>query len=120
MPYIDITCSDAMHRATDAQPVKHFQTDRFFRVEGMWYFATREGIDFGPFTLKHDGEKALLRYIDTQHTMQRLRHRDPTIDTDESWDQQRVAEAANEVSGWRLDPNKRSDTQISDRSNKRR
>ena len=109
-----------MHRTTDNEPGRYFQTERFFRVEGQWYFATREGIDFGPFTIRHDGERALQRYLDTQHTMQRLRRRDPGLAKESQWDSQSVADAANEISQWRLDRNQRPDGMYSDRSKKHR
>ena len=106
-----------MRRATDGEQAgKFFQTDRFFRSEGMWYFTTREGIDFGPFTIRPDGEKALLRYLDTQRTMDRLRHRDPSMK--DQWDVQDVANAARDVASWRLDRNSRSDRYYVDRSDK--
>jgi hypothetical protein len=104
-----------MHRATDREPKSYFQTDRFFRSEGMWYFSTREGIDFGPFTIKIDGEKALRRYIDTQKTMQRLRRRDPTLNEERQWNDQSVANAASDVAKWRLDRNSRPDSMYVDR-----
>jgi hypothetical protein len=105
-----------MHRASDTATTRVFQTDRFFRSEGMWYFVTREGIDFGPFTVRSDGEKALDRYIETQHTMHKLRARDPGMQLDAArWDDQHVAKAAQEVSDWRLDRGKRSNTLYSDR-----
>ncbi|MBK80222.1 MAG: hypothetical protein CMQ43_04820 [Gammaproteobacteria bacterium] len=103
-----------MRRATDPADVQCFRSDRFFRAEGAWFFATREGIDFGPFTARHDGEKALARYIDTQHTMQRLRSRDPAL-RDEQWDDQSVARAAREVADWRLDRGGRSNALYVDR-----
>ena len=105
-------------RASDQTEKQFFQTDRFFRSDGMWYFATREGVDFGPFTVKNDGEKALQRYVDTQKTMARLRRRDPTIRDGNAWDNQNVAKAAQDISGWRLERNARSDSIYSDRSEK--
>ena len=58
-----------MHRITDIDAKCVFQTDRYFRGDGMWYFATREQIDFGPFASRIDAEVACQRYIDTQQTM---------------------------------------------------
>lgn len=94
-----------MGRATDTADTTFFQSDRFFRSEGMWFFVTREGIDFGPFTLRYDGEKALARYIDTQKTMTRLRARDPALGAERQWHDQSVARAARDVSDWRLQGN---------------
>lgn len=104
-----------MPRATDPADARFFQSDRFFLSEGAWYFATREGIDFGPFTRRHDGEKALQRYIDTQHTMRKLRARDPTLNEQRQWNDQSVARAAREVSDWRLDRGNRRDSMYVDR-----
>ncbi|MEQ8857783.1 MAG: DUF6316 family protein [Pseudomonadales bacterium] len=104
-----------MHRAKDAADVRFFQSDRFFRSEGAWYFATREGVNFGPFTIRPDGERALVRYIDTQRTMRRLRDRDPVLDESRQWNDQSVANAAREVADWRLDRGKRSNERYKDR-----
>ena len=107
-------------RKTDESEVKVFQTDRFFKSNDMWYFATREGIDFGPFTIRADGEKAVRRYIETQHIMQRLRARDPNITEENKWDAQDVALAAQDVSNWRLDRSSRPNSMYSDRADKRK
>jgi hypothetical protein len=104
-----------MHRATDSAEASFFRCDRFFLAEGLWYFATREGVDFGPFTIRQDGEKALLRYLETQRTMQRLRARDPVLDETRQWNDQSVARAAREVADWRLDRGKRANSMYSDR-----
>jgi hypothetical protein len=105
-----------MQRASDTTTTKVFQSDRFFRSEGMWYFITREGIDFGPFSVRGDGEKALDRYIETQHTMHKLRARDPGMKLETRWDDQNVALAAQDVSDWRLNRGTRSNSLYSDRS----
>jgi len=107
-----------MRRATDQADVYCFRSDRFFRSEGAWYFTTREGIDFGPFTVRHDGEKALVRYLDTQKTMRRLRARDPVLDDSRQWNDQSVARAAREVADWRLERGRKSNSQYTDRSEK--
>lgn len=107
-----------MPRASDSPDTQHFQSDRFFRSDGMWYFVTREGVDFGPFTVRSDGEKALLRYLETQRTMRRLRARDPAFGDGRSWDDRSVADAAREVSDWRLDRAGRSNSLYADRAEK--
>jgi hypothetical protein len=107
-----------MARASDPAEVNCFRSERFYLSNGQWYFATREGVDFGPFTIRADGEKALSRYIDTQHTMRRLRQRDPGLDAERQWNDQSVARAAREVADWRLDRGGRPDAQYSDRSEK--
>lgn len=107
-----------MPRASDSAGTRYFSSDRFFRSEGMWFFTTREGVDFGPFTARGEGEKALMRYIDTQKTMRRLRARDPVLDESRQWNDQSVASAAREVADWRLDRSKRPNSQYSDRDEK--
>jgi hypothetical protein len=105
-----------MARVTDPADARFFQSERFFTAEGQWYFATREGVDFGPFSVRNDGEKALQRYLDTQRTMRRLRGRDPVISAGSHWSEASVARAAREVADWRLDRSERSDTAHPDRS----
>ena len=107
-----------MHRVTDQADSRFFQSDRFFTSDGLWYFTTREGVEFGPFTVKSDGEKALQRYLETQRTMRRLRARDPALDEERQWNDRSVARAAREVADWRLDRGQRSDNLYSDRSGK--
>ena len=49
------------HRAGEA-PRKHFRSqDRCFFVNGSWYFATREGLDVGPYSSKEIAEAASVR-----------------------------------------------------------
>lgn len=92
-----------MARPDDPSSARYFQSERFFTSEGQWYFATREGVDFGPFSVRSDGEKALERYLDTQRTMRRLRGRDPAISAESQWNDASVARAAREVADWRLE-----------------
>lgn len=40
------------------------RTRRFFKNEGYWYYATREGIDIGPFDSLSEAEEGLCAYID--------------------------------------------------------
>lgn len=40
-----------------------FRTGRFFCVGLEWYFATREGIDRGPYPSKQEAEAELHMYI---------------------------------------------------------
>jgi hypothetical protein len=43
-----------------------FRTDRIFRSDGAWYFATREGIDVGPYEHRDDARrdaKSLIRLL---------------------------------------------------------
>ncbi len=109
-----------MHRTGDPADSRFFRSDRFFLSEGQWYFVTREGIDFGPFTVRGDGEKALKRYVETQQIMSRLRARDPTLGSERQWNDQSVAQAARQVADWRLDREARPNSMYSDRSGKHR
>ncbi|MGD8484144.1 MAG: DUF6316 family protein [Thioalkalispiraceae bacterium] len=40
-----------------------FRTGRIFNVGAQWYFATREGVDHGPYTDKSDAEAELSLFI---------------------------------------------------------
>ena len=40
------------------------RTDRFFSVQGAWYFATREGAPLGPFDNKQEAERGLDDFIE--------------------------------------------------------
>lgn len=50
-------------RAGEAPEVR-FRSDRFFTVDGLWYFATREGIDVGPFDSRQMAETEAARLIE--------------------------------------------------------
>lgn len=64
-----------MKRATDDTEKNFFRTERVFLSDGQYYFATREGVDQGPFAGIDDAERALRHYIQTQRTMERMRKR---------------------------------------------
>jgi Domain of unknown function (DUF6316) len=36
----------------------HVRSDRCITINGLWYVATREGVDVGPFESKSDAEAA--------------------------------------------------------------
>ncbi len=40
-----------------------YRSGRFFNVGNEWYFATREGVDQGPFDTREDAEVAALSYV---------------------------------------------------------
>ena len=40
-----------------------FRTGRFFSIDSQWYFATREGVDHGPYNSKFDAEVNLDFFI---------------------------------------------------------
>lgn len=37
---------------------------RYFQKDGYWYYATREGVDIGPFDSLHDAEHGVSDFID--------------------------------------------------------
>ncbi len=53
------------HRAGESQTIP-FRSDRFFCVNGMWYFEARGGVQIGPFDNKQDMEAELMLYIRQQ------------------------------------------------------
>ena len=89
-----------MARATDTEPGHFFPTDRFFVSNGMWFFATREQIDFGPYTRRGDAVRAVRRYLDTQATIRRIRERDPALNPDNTFDEHGVAKIAKQIRTW--------------------
>ena len=89
-----------MQRVTDAEPVSAFRSDRYVTVNGEWYFATREQIDFGPFRTRRDALRACTRYIDTQHTMARLRRGDAVRAPDNTFSPEGVAQRSQEIRSW--------------------
>ena len=40
-----------------------FRTGRFFCVNGRWFFATREGGDYGPYRSRAEAEAALTNFV---------------------------------------------------------
>lgn len=40
-----------------------FRSGRFFAVAGQWFFATREGMDHGPFENKEEAEAELRLFL---------------------------------------------------------
>ena len=45
-----------------------FRSGRIFNVGMQWYFATREGIDHGPFSDKTDAEAELTLFVRDRRT----------------------------------------------------
>lgn len=41
-----------------------YRTGRFFTADSQWFFASREGMDHGPYVSKSYAETALKQYID--------------------------------------------------------
>ena len=52
----------SQHRTGETGAIP-FRSGRIFNVGMQWYFATREGIDQGPFAGRDDAEIELMLYI---------------------------------------------------------
>lgn len=52
-----------MKRADDEQETVHFQCERTVRIDGKWYFLTREGETIGPFMDRDSALKRLEEYL---------------------------------------------------------
>ncbi|MDH0748237.1 DUF6316 family protein [Pseudomonas sp. GD03842] len=50
-------------REQDPTPAVHFRTDRVSRVNGLYFFSTRENTLEGPFFTKEDAERETDAYI---------------------------------------------------------
>ncbi|MEM6708027.1 MAG: DUF6316 family protein [Pseudomonadota bacterium] len=87
-----------MQRATDPGPIHTFRTERFFTSDGLWYFATREQVDMGPYPSRLDARRATARYIDTQQTLARLRQGNAVRETDADFDPRGIAARARDLS----------------------
>jgi len=48
-----------------------FRSGRFFNVETKWYFASREGIDHGPFDSKQQAEVSLDIFIQSVSSVEK-------------------------------------------------
>lgn len=45
-----------------------YRSDRFFKVNGEWYFSTREKVDVGPFSSRENANTGLTLFIESmQH-----------------------------------------------------
>lgn len=51
-----------MHRLGEIERFT-YRAGRFFSVGQNWYFATREGVDQGPFGSREEAEAAALCYV---------------------------------------------------------
>lgn len=50
------------NRNKESGPIP-YRTGRFFIVDSVWYFTTREGLDHGPFPTREKAEQGCLTYI---------------------------------------------------------
>lgn len=57
-------------REQDLQTAVHFRSDRVSRINGLYFFSTRENTLEGPFSTKEDAEResdAYIRRVQTGH-----------------------------------------------------
>jgi len=52
-----------MKRSSDPKDLTRFRSDRYFVVDGKWYFTTREGSNEGPFASAEEANRELTRYL---------------------------------------------------------
>jgi len=52
-----------MKRASDPKEFNVFRSDRYFLVDGKWYFTTREGSNEGPFESADQARSQLVQYL---------------------------------------------------------
>lgn len=52
-----------MYRFEDKSEQMPTRTERFYEVNGEWFFAVRKGPDRGPFASKEEARAALRTYI---------------------------------------------------------
>lgn len=56
--------SNAAKRSDDADSLDHSREDRFFSLDNLWYFTTREGVVMGPYDTEQEAKVELHSYID--------------------------------------------------------
>ena len=90
-------------RQDDANPTRHFQTDRFVTVGDRWYFLTREGEQLGPFESKVKAESRLRDYLATQATIRKIRRHDPLLNDSNRDNAKQIAELSRDLQKKRQD-----------------
>jgi len=55
-------------------PGNHFRSDRCVRIDGVWYVATREGIDVGPYRSRERAESAATELVRKLSAIENPRH----------------------------------------------
>ncbi len=71
-----------MQRRTDNASRHFYRSDRYFRQNGQWYFATREG-EYGPYATHAAAEHALDLYLAERSQLarfQKLREREARLE----------------------------------------
>lgn len=57
-------CVEQSHRKGEESKT-FFRSERFYKIDGRYYFSTREGVEVGPYETKVDAEAGLDRFIDS-------------------------------------------------------
>ena len=80
---------------------KWYRSDRFFQVDGVWFFSTREGIDVGPYGFEAEAkkhERYLVRLLlktrspeEAYRVIYEYKHQPPDDSIDEITDWRRLA-----------------------------
>ena len=52
-----------MKRESDPKNLTVFRSDRYFVVDGRWFFTTREGGNEGPFPTSDDARRELKQFL---------------------------------------------------------
>jgi Domain of unknown function (DUF6316) len=52
-----------MKRESDTKELNVFRSDRYFVVDGKWFFTTREGANEGPFATADEARRELKQYL---------------------------------------------------------
>ena len=86
-----------MTRATDKEDTHWFRSDRFFTCDGLWFFATRESANFGPFARYPDAMQTLRRYLETLHIVNSVRRHVPELEPDDMFDDKSVGALAKDI-----------------------
>ncbi|WP_353896630.1 DUF6316 family protein [Aliikangiella maris] len=69
----DYSKSPAYVQRCGEEPCLKFErTGRFYRISGNWFFKTREGVNYGPYTDKTECRYAYNEFIDIVNNNQSL------------------------------------------------
>lgn len=55
-------------RKGETQEKVWYRSERYFTVDGSWYFSTREGVDVGPYSSRLAAANGLMLYIQYMQT----------------------------------------------------
>lgn len=51
------------YRNGETDGKSHYRSDRYFTMNGEWFFTTREHVDMGPFITRQEAERELAVFI---------------------------------------------------------